>query len=282
MGVVASSDPEQHRPFLRTARPAMTENDPLPDDDELELEPVDPEILAHERQQAEEKTRRAEAAFDIDEVYREEEHTDPFSLDDLRAFRFTTRHLLIVTALLAVVLTTIELGGGCFGLFLVGIVALAAGWFFVLKKEKREGQQRQRRREEKERRIAAERGEAETVDYVPAEIVEPEAEPSLEPAFKFSFSMKEMLGAMTVASVLFGLVSYFGEAINATLLLGTIALLGLVVHQLGFDPPPVVVLGWWLLLVLYIVVSIWAVLSPASVVWIGNGSGLLMGTVLRL
>jgi hypothetical protein len=265
----------------------MTENDPLPDDDELEddeleLEPVDPEMLARERQLADEKTLKAEAAFDIDEVYREEEHADPFSLDDLRSFRFTTRHLLIVTALLAVVLTIVELGGDCFGWFLIGVVALAAGWFFVLKKEKRERLERQRRHEEKERRIAVARGEAETVDYVPAEIVEPEAEPSLKPAFKFSFSMKEMLGAMTVAAVLFGLVSSFGEASNnVALFLGAIALLGLIVHLIGFDPPPVVVLGWWLLLVLYIVLSIWMDFSPAPVAWIEGGSNLMRGVALR-
>jgi hypothetical protein len=79
-----------------------------------------------------------------------------------------------------------------------------------------------------------------------------------------------------VASVLFGLVSYFGEANNAALFLGAIALAGLVVHLLGLDPPPVIVLGWWLLLVLYIVVSIWAVLSPASVAWVDGPSGLLL------
>jgi Flp pilus assembly protein TadB len=239
---------------------------------------VDPEILAHERKQAEEKTRQAEAAFDIDEVYREEEHADPFSLDDLRAFRFTTRHLLIVTALLAVVLTAIR-EGKCFGGFLVGIVALAAGWFFVLNKEKRERQRRQQLREEKKQRIAAARGEAETVDYVPAEIVEPE--PSLVPAFKFSFSMKEMLGAFTVAAVTFGLMSIFGNPTNVALFLGAIALLGLIVHQIGFDPPPVVVLGWWLLLVLYIVLSVWAAFSPAPVAWIEGGSSLMMGFALR-
>jgi len=40
--------------------------------------------------------------------------------------------------------------------------------------------------------------------------------------------------------------------------LGTIALVGLVVQLLGFEAPPLVILGWWLLLVLYIVVTLWA------------------------
>ena len=49
----------------------MTENDSLSDGDEYELEPIDPEILEHERQRGEQKTRQAESAVDIDAVYDE-------------------------------------------------------------------------------------------------------------------------------------------------------------------------------------------------------------------
>ncbi len=258
----------------------MTDNDPLSDDDEIELEPVDPEILAHERQLADEKTRQAEASVDIDEVYREAELIDPVSWDDLRAFRFTTRHLLIVTALLSVVMALTQVME-CMGLFLVGVTALAAGWYFVLKKERRERLEHARHREEVERRIAVERGEAVAAGHLPEEIVESESEATIEPAFRFSFSMKEMIGAMTVAAVLFALVRGLGGANNAALLLGVIAMVGLAVHLVGFEPPGIIVLGWWLLLVVYIIVSIWAVLSPASVVWVGNGSGLMMGAAFR-
>jgi hypothetical protein len=258
----------------------MTENDPLSDGDEYELEPIDPEILEHERQQAEQKTRQAESAFDIDKVYDELESTDPVTWDDLQGFRFTTRHLLIVTALLAMVLTLVKLNQ-CMGLFVAGAATLAAGWYFVLRKERREGVERARHRQEVDRRFAAERGETVDVGQLPTKVDEPEPETAVGPAFHFSFSMKEMLGAMTVAAVLFALVRGLGGPNNAATLLGLIALTGLVVHLMGFDPPHVVVLGWWLLLVFYIVVSIWAAFVPDNVASIENGTDLIMGIVSR-
>ena len=188
-------------------RSAMTENDPLSDGDEYELQPIDPEILEHERQRADQKTRQAESAFDIDEVYDELEPIDPINWDDLRAFRFTTRHLLIVTALLSVVMTLIEIGRWT-GLFLVVVIALAAGWFYVLRKERRERLERARRREEVDQRIAAKRGEAVDAGQLSTKVDEPEPERAVGPAFRFSFSMKEMMGAMTVAAVLFALVRW--------------------------------------------------------------------------
>jgi hypothetical protein len=45
--------------------------------------------------------------------------------------------------------------------------------------------------------------------------------------------------------------------------LGMIALIGLVVHAIGWDPPEMVVLGWWIVLILYIVLSLGAALSAA-------------------
>ncbi len=257
----------------------MTNTDP-PRDDEYELEPIDPEILEHERQRADQKTRQAESAFDIDEAYDESEPTDPINWDDLRAFRFTTRHLLIVTALLSVVMTLIEIGRWT-GLFLVVVISLAAGWYFVLRKERRKRLEHKRRREEVDQRIAAKRGEAVDVGQLPTKVDEPKPETTVEPAFRFSFSMKEMLGAMTVAAVLFALVRWIGGPDPAAMLLGMIALAGLAVHLMGFDPPHVVVLGWWLLLVFYIVVSIWAAFGPDDVASIENGTGLIMGIVSR-
>ena len=127
----------------------------------------------------------------------------------------------------------------------------------------------------------SERGEAVDAGQLPTKVDEPESEATVEPAFRFSFSMKEMFGAMTVAAVLFALVRGLGGPNNAALLLGAIALTGLVVHLIGFDPPAVIVLGWWLLLVLYIVVSLWAAFSSGDVASIENGIGLIMGVVSR-
>lgn len=246
----------------------MTKHNPLSDDngDEYELEPIDPEILEHERQRGEQKTRQAESAVDIDEAYREAEQTDPITWDDLRAFRFTTRHLLIATALLSVALTFHKIGGWT-GLFLVGVIALAAGWYFVLRKERRERMERM-----------AHRGEVANAGQLPTRVDKPEPEATVEPAFRFSFSIKEMFGALTVAAVLFALMREL-EPNNAAMLLGMIALTGLAVQMIGFDPPAVIVLGWWLLLVLYIVVSLWAAFGPGDVASIENGTGLIMGVL---
>ncbi len=226
----------------------MVEKNPQPDDSddgEYELEPIDPEILARERQRSEQKSRQAESSVDVDQVYRETEATDPITWDDLRGFRFTIRHLLIATALLALLLTLVELEGWL-GLFIAALIALAAGWFFVLRKERQV-------QAERERRLAE-------LDLPPGEALPASAqaaETSFAPTFRFSFSMKELFIAMTVAAVTFGLVSLMGSAGTATVL-GLIALTGLVVQLLGFEAPPLVVLGWWLLLVLYIVVTLWA------------------------
>lgn len=259
----------------------MTEFDPHSDDDDLELEPIDPEILEHQRQRAQEKTRLAEDAVDIDEVYREAEATDPLTWDDLQRFRFTTRHLLIATALLSVVLTFNEIWG-CFGMFLVGVIALAAGWYFVLHKERQERLERERRRLEVEQRVAANRGEDVVIAPTPAETVAAADEVDSEPSFRFSFSMKEMFAAFTTAAVFFAVVRWLGGPENAAILLGMIALTGLVAHTMGLDPPPVLVLGWWLLLVLYIAASLWATFNPANVAAVEGGANFVLGSILRL
>ena len=234
----------------------MAEKNPHPDDEddgEYELEPVDPEILAHERQRGELKTSQAKSAVDIDEVYRETEASDPITWDDLRGFRFTIRHLLIATAVLAIVLTLWELARWL-GLFIAGIAALAAGWFFVLRKERRDRLLLQRRLEELEQSDG---------DELPTAI-DDESVVSVEPAWRFSFSLKEMFAALTAAAVVFGLVHVLGGPENAALFLGMIALAGLVLQLFGFEAPPVVILGWWLLLVLYIVVSLWAAFGSGN------------------
>ena len=134
----------------------------------------------------------------------------------------------------------------------------AAGWFYVLQKEKRERLARQQGREAFQRQL--DREETGGVDY--SEFDDTEATPSRE--FRFSFSMKELFGAMTVAAVLMGLIQLVGGSHNAALVLGVVALAGLAIHLLGYDPPKVVVLGWWLLIVMYIVVSLWAAFGGAA------------------
>ena len=55
--------------------------------------------------------------------------------------------------------------------------------------------------------------------------------------FRFRFSLRELLTAMTAAAVIFGLVRLLGGMDNTAILLGFVALGGLVISALGFDPP---------------------------------------------
>ena len=225
-------------------------------DDEYELEPIDPEILELERQRAEAKVRQAQRTVDINEVYEDQNVGENFTWDDLQGFRFTIRHLLIGTAALAVFLTLFKIAK-CLGVFLGVLGMVAAGWVYVLRKEKRLREARIQGREELQRQL--DREEAGGVDY--SEFDEPDSPPGH--GFRFSFSMKELLGAMTVAALLLGAIQGLGGTENAALVLGAIALLGLVVNLVGFEPPPVLVLGWWLLIAMYIVVSLWAAFGSA-------------------
>ena len=145
---------------------------------------------------------------------------------------------------------------------IAAIVAVAAGWFFVLRKERSQKLAHERRRTEVLQRHAQEA--VEEIDYSEFDAAEAA---STRPEFRFAFSIKELLGAMTVAALTFGLVRGLGGPESAAILLGSIALLGLVIHLLGFDPAPVIILGWWLLLVLYIVVSLWAAFGSDSLAW---------------
>jgi hypothetical protein len=226
------------------------------DDFELELEPVDPEILATERLRGQRKTDEAVAKVDIEEIIREkvgDEYGD-YYLDWkwLQQFRFTTRHLLILTAVLAIAMALFTGLGGCSGLFVIGLIALGAGWFAVMRHERKLEKERQRIRDE----FAATR----TISGMDAAQAATDAAPQPRFAIKFSYSMKELLIAMTIAAVVLGLLGLFGLD-SMALTLGIIALVGLVAQAVGFDPPRMVVLGWWLLLVFYLFIGLVAALG---------------------
>ncbi len=216
------------------------------DDFELELEPVDPEILAVERARAKQKTDEASAKVDVDDILREKADEEDYYVDwgVIKKYRFSTRHLLILTAVMAVVLTMFKLLHGCSALFIILCVALGIGWYFVLRAERRRTAERQRIREALARGVGPEAVRAESQIEAPP--------PRVAPAF--SYSLKELLIAMGAAAVMLTVIRIFGvDAMAMTL--GIIALLGLVVQAAGFDAPRMVVLGWWLLLVFYLAVG---------------------------
>jgi len=225
------------------------------DDLELELEPVDPEILAVERERVRQKTDVAVANIDVDELFGHDSAYSDLSVDwtSWRSFRFTTRHMLGLTALLAIVMTVFILTDAWRATALVVAAALAAGWIWAMRLERRQAAERARRREEfiqnrpKQVDILANA----TVDANP---------PPRRPPLKFAFTMKQLLILMAGAAVVVAMVNWIGLSELAAMS-GMIALVGIVLHIAGFDPPPLFVLGWWLLLVFYLAVGLAAVLG---------------------
>lgn len=235
------------------------------DDYELELEEVDPEILAHAKQRADRQIQDTEARAALLETYDTPSEADTLTLDDFKGFRFTTRHLLIATAVLAVFMSVVTLVDGCSGPFIAALAALAYGWWFVLRKERKERLERERRRLEIDARIAAARkneaGEPIVATTRMAGLEPAEEEPAPEkPALSFSFSLKQILWAFAVAAVILGISTWIDPG-TASVILGLIAVIGLAIHVMGFELPGIIVFGWWILLVLYVLMSAWAILK---------------------
>jgi hypothetical protein len=232
------------------------------DDFEFELEAVDPEILEHARRRGERQVQETDARAAHLETFEAPTEADPISLDDFEGFRFTTQHLLIATAILAVFMSIVRLGGGCNALFISGIAALAYGWWFVLRKEGLERLERERRRAEASERLASLRknDQGESIDSLVGRGVtydEDEYIPE-KSGFSFSFSLKQVMIVFAIAAVILGLASLFGPQ-TASLMLGIVAVIGLVVLIMGFELPGIIVFGWWVLIALYVIMSVAAV-----------------------
>lgn len=240
--------------------------DPEDDDDELELEEVDPEILQHARQRADRHVQETEARAAQLEIYDSRVDADPISLGDLQGFRFTTRHLLIATAVLAIVMTMVRTG--CNGIFFGGLTALAFGWWYVWHKERTEQRARDRRRMEAEARLAELRkgtaSEA-TASTTRMAGLEPAEEPAAHPLppLRFNFSLKQMFWAFAIATVVLAITSAIGPEITSWSL-GIIAVTGLVIQLMGFELPSILLFGWWVLLVLYLVMSLFTIAAPGA------------------
>ncbi len=225
------------------------------DDDELELEPVDPEILAKERERAVQRTETAASKIDVDELYGDTGGYSDLTVDwsQLKQFRFTTRHLLMLTAVLAILLTLLLLFRTTRTIVVVGAVALAAGWFWALRLERKQEAERARRRAE----FFGETAHGAPLDEVDEGLEPVYSRPRAE--FKFAFSIKEMLITTAAAAVVLALVRLIGPN-SLAITLGGVALAGLVANALGYDAPRHVILGWWLLLVMYLIVGLFAFL----------------------
>jgi hypothetical protein len=249
------------------------------DDTEYEVEPPDADVLALEKRRAEEIVESSEMSIDVDEIYRDLDRRDsaesPFQWPDSFRFKFQVKHLLIVTAVLAIVLTMWRLEMLVNFLGVIVLTLLGGGLAYMELKEQRRwaeaeriwNEKYRRRREFLERtaRTRQRNPNSPTTIYddLTFDSSRPPAEvPALE-KFKFQFSLLNLFGAMTLAAVVLGVTHMLGGPAIAAMLLGLVALLGLVVHAFGFDPPEFVVLGWWLILVLYIMMGLATTIGSA-------------------
>jgi hypothetical protein len=242
-------------------------------DEELELEPPDAEIIAAEERRAAEAVDTHRKAIDIDEVYRDFDANRDSEIvtewvERFRNFRwqFQVRHLLILTAVVAMLLAIsnwINLGT----VFIVGIMLAVAGVSLYLKLEENKRQEeadRRRRKMYAERRArqSAQTGPPGTIydEEVEAEppTVTATSNPPEAPArvFRFQFSLSQMLVVMTVAAVLLGLGGAIGGMPGLATICGLLALVGLMVPVLGFNPPEFVVFAWWMVLAMYVLLSL--------------------------
>ncbi|MBA3482222.1 MAG: hypothetical protein H0T51_10445 [Pirellulales bacterium] len=231
---------------------------PNDDDDDYELEPLDPEILAIEKARGARRTEAAVEKIDVDELYGDTGNYSDLSVDlsQLKQFRFTTRHLLILTAVLAIVLTLFTLLTPFKAIAVLAFVTLAGGWFYASQLERRQQAERTRRRAEFFR-------DGDKLAELADESLAAEASrPRFD--FKFAFSMKELLITMTVAAVAVGIFTITGGPGVVSMIFGALALAGLIAHAMGFEPPRLVVLSWWLSLMIYLAVGFFQLMKAAG------------------
>lgn len=250
------------------------------DDFEYELEPPDPDVIAAEKRRAEATAAAARDSIDIDEIYRDyESNQDAEILKNWAGkfqLRFQVRDMLIVTAVVAILLTLWRLDL-LLSFVMWGVLLGLVGVTLYLQWQERQRQmEADRRRQQMYAERRARMKQRATGDRPPGlkPSPVPAAGPTLEEfdevrsrapsrTFQFKFSLQQLLYAITAAAVLLGLIRLLGGPENAATLLGMIALVGLVVHALGYEPPGIVAFGWWVLILLYIAVSLFAAVWSA-------------------
>lgn len=251
-------------------------DDPDAEEDDLELEPPDPEVLASQERRAAEAIDAHRRAIDINEVYRDQDANRDSEiltnwarkLGEFRPgkFQFQIKHLLILTAVVAFVLALrTALGVGFGTMLIVGFMLAVAGVSLYLKYEESKRQEQVQRRREKmyadrrAKQVADSTGGPASMDWDAAdsEVVEKESSSEIPwPEFRFQFSMSQLFMVITGAALFLGLGTAVGGAENIATVCGLAALAGLVVPALGLRPPSFVVFVWWMLLLVFVVLSL--------------------------
>src|SRR5688572_32151148 len=122
------------------------------DGDDYELEPPDADVLAAEELRAKAAIEETKMAIDIDEIYRQanRERGGEILEDWVRnfQFRFQVKHLLIGTAVLAIVLTLAKLQFLGTTLVILVMLSVAGLYLYLQWQEKKQREEADRRREE--------------------------------------------------------------------------------------------------------------------------------------
>ena len=220
-----------------------------------------------------------ESRIDIDEIYREAERNRGSEILENWVrnfrFRFQVKHLLIATAVLAIALTLVKLQYFWTTLIVLIMLSVAGLYVYLQLEEKKQQAEAERKREELYARRRAQFA-AKTSGHVvgtpeaPAAATLPEIpqlpnvvdqawlEAREKQAFRFQFSLRELILTMTVAAIVLGMIRLLGSPATTASVLGFVALLGLIILAAGYEPPQIVVLGWWFTVLLYVAVSIFA------------------------
>lgn len=242
-------------------RPSPPDDLP-PDDDDYELEAPDPHIQNRARRQAAQDLDDAREGLEIDLATRAMSERNLEDADFEFKFRFQVKHLLIATTITSLLLAARELlnADSIAVLVVLLFLALAGAYWYVSKEEEKQFQAAYARRAAavrrmRERQAALSRGEEPPTVYdeqLPEDATEPPAAP---PRFLPSYSLLDVMIAVTVASAIMGLGAAVG--FNAlSVLLGLVAIGGLACYGFGVPTPPRVVTVWWVTMAFYILVCL--------------------------
>jgi small-conductance mechanosensitive channel len=254
-----------------------TPSDPTPDDDEYELEPLDPAIVNAEKRHAKEVAEQVRASIDIDEVYRDAERNRGTEILENWArnfhYRFHIKHVLIATAVVVIGIALAQ-----FSYFVPAITILVIGsivglYFYLNWHERQQQAEAYEKRQEmyakrRERMLAKGGTPVDDEPLAPIELTAPTVSSSPNAAtdmwdespapesVPIRFSLRSLMIAITVAAVILGMIYFLGGPGPTATILGLIAFVGLVIHAVGFEPPQSLILGWWFILLLYVLLTI--------------------------
>ena len=225
-------------------------------DFDYELEPVDEHVTQVAQQRVEEEVLEAEKKIDIDAVYRDmHRHEDiDFDWEKLRP-RFSIKALLILTAVIACLMAAWQIGffnqstfTALLALTLLTLSSLYT-WieFYEERRKKTVAEIHSRRRA----RLEGEDLPEEEDPVEPKGLVEELISTITQ---KPQFGIRDLMIATAGVALLLWLVLQVGPT-RAALLMGFVAVVGVIAEASGANPPLAMRMVWWLSVVGYCMIT---------------------------